>query len=77
MVPKNSVQCGEIVAKRVDMLTPEAVADSMTTSQMSFVTAQQAKPALESFYARLLSKEPALLSGKLPDERFYFTDSVK
>lgn len=74
---KNSVQCGEIVAKRVDMLTPEAVADSMTTSQMSFVTAQRAKPALESFYARLLSKEPALLSGKLPDERFYFTDSVK
>jgi len=67
----NAGACGKLVAKRVDMLTPEAVADSMTVSQMRFVTAAEARPELEAFFKRLHAKQPALLGGKLPDAGFY------
>jgi len=67
----NAAACGKLVAKRVDMLTPEAVADSMAVSQMRFVTAADARPELETFFTRLHAKQPALLGGRLPDAGFY------
>ena len=67
----NAAECGKLVAKRVDLLTPEAVADSMKVSQMRFVPAAEARPELETFFRRLHARQPALLGGKLPDAGFY------
>lgn len=67
----HAAECGRLVAKRVDMLTPEAVADSLAVSRMRFVPAQEARPELETFFKRLHAKQPALLGGKLPDAGFY------
>jgi NitT/TauT family transport system substrate-binding protein len=73
----HAVACGEMVAKRVDMLTPEAVTDSIAVSQMRFATVAEARPELESFFARLLAKQPAVLGGKMPDAGFYLAAPAK
>lgn len=67
----NADACGALVAKRAEMLSAEAVADSIRTSQNRFVAADQARPELESFFRVLLEKQPALLGGKMPDAAFY------
>jgi len=68
---KNALKCGEMVAKRIDLLSPEAVADSLAVSQTRHVTAAAAKPELEFFLDQLHAKNPALVGGKLPDAGFY------
>lgn len=68
---KNAQQCGEMVAKRIDLLSPEAVADSLAVSQMQAVPTADARPALQFFLEQLHAANPALVGGKLPDERFY------
>ena len=68
---KNSLKCGEMVAKRIDLLSPEAVADAMAASQTRHITAAAAKPELEFFFGQLLAKNPALIGGKMPDDGFY------
>jgi NitT/TauT family transport system substrate-binding protein len=69
---KNPEECGKLVAKRVDMLTPEGVADSVRVDNAVFVTARDAKPELEFFFGLLHAKQPALVGGKLPDGGFYY-----
>jgi NitT/TauT family transport system substrate-binding protein len=68
---KNALACGEMVARRIDLLTPEAVADSLDASQMRDETALAARGELDFFFRQLLQRNPALVGGKLPDERFY------
>ncbi len=63
--------CGAMVARRVDMLTAEGVADSVRADNTAFVAAQDAKAELEFFFARLHARQPALVGGKLPDAGFY------
>ncbi len=65
-------ECGAMVAKRVDMLTPEGVADSVRADNTAFVTAREAKPELEFFFGRLHARQPALIGGKLPPDEFYY-----
>ena len=69
----NPDACGAMVAKRVEMLTPEAVADSIRVGQNRFVPADQARGELEAFFQVLIDKQPALVGGKLPDAAFYGT----
>lgn len=64
-------ECGAMVAKRVDMLTAEGVADSVRADNTAFVTAREAKPELEFFFGRLHARQPALVGGKLPPDDFY------
>lgn len=64
-------ECGALVAKRVDMLTPEGVADSVRADNTAFVPAHEAKPELEFFFTQLQARQPALIGGKLPDDGFY------
>jgi NitT/TauT family transport system substrate-binding protein len=66
------VECGAMVAKRVDMLTAEGVADSVRADNTAFVTAQDAKSELEFFFGQLHARQPALVGGKLPDAGFYY-----
>ncbi|HNI51025.1 MAG TPA: PhnD/SsuA/transferrin family substrate-binding protein [Azospira sp.] len=65
-------ECGAMVAKRVEMLTPEGAADSVRADNTAFVTAQEAKPELEFFFGQLHARQPALVGGKLPDAGFYY-----
>jgi NitT/TauT family transport system substrate-binding protein len=64
--------CGAMVAKRVEMLSAEGVADSVRIDNTEFVAAQEAKPELEFFFAQLHARQPALVGGKLPDAGFYY-----
>lgn len=67
----NADACGALVAKRADMLSAEAVADSIRVGQNRFVAANQARGELEAFFRVLIDKQPALVGGKLPDAGFY------
>ena len=67
------LECGELMAQRIDMLTPDAVTDAIATSQLDAVPAAQARPELEFFFAQLHARDPALLGGKLPDAGFFGT----
>jgi len=64
-------QCGELVARYVPMLTPDAVADSLAQSHDRAVDARDARAELEFFFQCLLADQPALIGGRLPDHDFY------
>jgi NitT/TauT family transport system substrate-binding protein len=68
---KHPDACGQLVAKHVDLLTPEGVADSVRVDNAVFVPAREAKPELEFFFGLLHARQPALVGGKLPDDGFY------
>lgn len=63
--------CGQRVARHVDMLTPEAIADAVKASPLRAVPAHEAQESLEFLFAQLLQRQPALLGGRLPDAAFY------
>ena len=67
----NAEACGKAVAARIDMLSPEAVADSIAVSQLEAVSIAEARAELEFMFGKLVAKNPALVGGKLPDEGFY------
>ena len=69
---ENPDEAGKIVAKRISLLTPEAVSDSIKVSQFKDVSAKDARAELEYFFNILHSKTPALIGGKLPDDGFYY-----
>lgn len=68
----NAQACGRAVAKRIDMRTPEGVADSVAADNAVFVTAADARPELEFFFSRLHERQPGLIGGKLPQPSFYY-----
>jgi NitT/TauT family transport system substrate-binding protein len=67
----NADACGAMVARRIQALSPEAVADGIRAAPRHFASADQARPELEHFYRLLLERQPALVGGKLPDAAFY------
>lgn len=69
---ENSVECGQLVAKKVPMLSPEAVSDAMAVSQMKAITAIDAREEVEFLLKQLLDRNPASVGGKLPDDNFYW-----
>lgn len=64
-------ECGRMVARHIDALLPEAVADSITSSRLRAVPAAEARAELEFLFGLLLKKNPALLGGRLPPDDFY------
>lgn len=68
----NPVEAGELVASKIDLLTPEAVTDSIAVTLFEATGAKAAREELEFFYQRLIDENPALVGGKLPDESFYY-----
>jgi len=71
----NPTECGRMMAARVEMLTPEAVADAIPASQLDSVAAGTARADIEFFFQQLLAREPALLGGKLPDAAFFYSSA--
>lgn len=67
----NAVECGRIVAGRVDMLNAEAVADAVAASPLEAVPAAEARAELEYLFDALMRRNPAVVGGKLPDDGFY------
>ena len=65
-------EAGKLVAERIEMLTPEAVADSIAVSQFRHVPAVEARWELEDFFNLLWQRAPALIGGRMPDDGFYF-----
>ncbi len=69
-------EAGKIVADRIEMLTPEAVSNSIKVSQFESVTAHNSKEELEYFFNILHKRTPGLIGGKLPDEKFYYSSAL-
>ena len=67
----NAPECGRIVARHIDALSPEAVADAVATSRLRAVPAPDARTELEFLFGLLLKKNPATLGGRLPPDDFY------
>lgn len=63
--------CGELVARHIEMLLPEAVADSIRTLPRHYATAAEAQNELQRFFELLLERQPATVGNKLPDQDFY------
>lgn len=68
----NPEQAGEMIAKHIDMLTPEAIVDSLKVTNVDVKTGKESQKDLEFFYQKLLDSTPALVGGKLPDDAFYY-----
>ncbi|MBV2234937.1 MAG: ABC transporter substrate-binding protein [Sterolibacterium sp.] len=66
--------CAALAVKHINMLSKEAIADSIRADRTAFVTAQEARPELEFFYQQLHARQPALIGGKLPDAAFYWQE---
>jgi NitT/TauT family transport system substrate-binding protein len=70
---ENPDEAGEMMAKRIEMLLPEAVSESIKVSQFNHVSAKDAREELEYFFELLYKRTPALIGGKLPDDTFYYS----
>lgn len=63
--------CGRLVARHIEMLSPEAVADSIAAAPLKAVPAPQARAELDFLFGRLLDSNPALIGGRMPPDDFY------
>ncbi len=68
---QHPTECAEAVARRIDLLTPEAVADAIAVSPLEAVPAPQARAELTFFLGVLAERNPALIGGRQPDDAFY------
>lgn len=68
----NPEEAGKMVAKHIDLLTPEAVADSLKLTVVDVKDGASSRDELEFFYQKLMESTPALVGGKLPDGDFYY-----
>lgn len=67
----NADACGTLVAGKVQMLSAEAISDSLAHAKLDAVAAAEAQPEVEFFLEQLRQKNPALIGGKLPAADFY------
>lgn len=67
----NPSACGEMVARRIELLTAEGVADAMRAVPLAPQSALQARAELEFFFEKLLQREPGLVGNKMPADDFY------
>lgn len=68
---ENPEACGELVAKHIRMLTPQAVADALKASRDKPMAAASVRAELEYFFQRVHEVQPGLIGGKLPAADFY------
>lgn len=73
---EHAQDCGRLVARHVDMLTPEAVADSIAATRLEAVPAAQARGELTFFFEQLLARDPSLVGGRMPGDAFFGAGAV-
>lgn len=71
----NALECGELVAKHIDMLSAEAVSDAIAVSPLEAVPAADARGELEFLFTELMQRNPAVIGGHMPDSGFYGNDT--
>lgn len=69
-VVSNPASASQLVEQQFNIPAP-VFEKSMTRTKLAFATAQQAKPDVENYLAKLLSLSPDMVGGQLPDENFY------
>jgi NitT/TauT family transport system substrate-binding protein len=72
----NPKEAGVMVAKHIDLLTPEAVEESLRWTIIEVKDGKESREELEFFYQKLMDGTPASVGGKLPDDRFYYKTPV-
>lgn len=65
-------EAGVMVAKEIDLLSEDGVADSIAHINMKSVQAHDAKPKLEFFFNVLKDANAKSIGGRLPDAPFYY-----
>ncbi len=66
-------ECGALVARHVELLSADAVADSIGLGRLEVVPAAPARAELEFFFGQLLARDPAVIGGRLPPAAFYWS----
>lgn len=64
-------ECGALLAKHVELVGAEAIADSIALGRLEAVPAARARAELEFFFGQLLARDPAVVGGRLPPDAFY------
>ena len=65
-------ETAELVARRFEGVQPEPIAEAMKHVSQKFVTAGDARPALETFFSVLYEGNPASIGGAMPGDGFYW-----
>ncbi|MCG8375003.1 MAG: hypothetical protein MI702_00800, partial [Chlorobiales bacterium] len=69
---QNPKKAGRIVSKYISGLKPGPVATALKSAGITFMSAREARPELEHFYAVLKELNPAKVGGRLPSNEFYW-----
>jgi NitT/TauT family transport system substrate-binding protein len=72
----NPVAAGQLLETELPQLGVKAavMTASLKNITWQYRTAEEAKPALQAFYAALMEFSPAVIGGKLPDDAFYYSE---
>jgi NitT/TauT family transport system substrate-binding protein len=65
-------EAGKLVAKNINTLSADAVADSITHVNLKDINANDAKKKVEFFFNILKAENPKIIGGKLPNNSFYY-----
>lgn len=63
--------CGALLARHVELVGADAIADSIALGRLEAVPAARARAELEFFFGQLLARDPAVVGGRLPPDAFY------
>ena len=63
--------CGALLARHVELVGADAIADSIALGRLEAVPAARARAELEFFFGQLLARDPAVIGGRLPPDAFY------
>lgn len=69
---ENPVEAGKLAEKYISGFKAKAVEMSLKTGTVKYVSAQDARPAIEMFYKALLEQNPKKIGGKLPEDGMYW-----
>lgn len=68
----NPRPCAEATAQAIPVLDADAIEDAIQHSGMEALPTSEVAGELQFFYQQLFNQDPAILGGKLPDDKFYF-----
>ncbi len=73
----NPEKTAKMVVQYIPQLSEEGVSLAMKSVILRADDAQTVKPVVEHFYNVLLESKPALVGGKLPDDKYYYNNNVE
>jgi len=65
-------ETAELVTRRFDWVRKEPIVEAMKHIELKFVSAADAREAVETFFSVLLEGNPKTIGGRLPDDGFYW-----